>query len=81
VRVSICVSLTAAELITRAAEHAGTSEPLFIVGATLGHIGRLQKHFRGAHAETSEEAEAICAELDRIELPAHYRYARRARRS
>lgn len=80
-RVSITVSLSVAELITRAAEHVHASEPMFIVGATLAHIGRLQKCFRAIHADTPEEARAIRAELEKIKLPAQYHYPRRAKRS
>ena len=59
VRVSITVSLSVAELITRAAEHVGASEPMFIIGATLAHIGRLQRFFQAVHADSPEEARAI----------------------
>src|SRR5512138_91416 len=55
VRVSITVSLSVAELISRCAEHLGVSEPMFIIGATLGHVGRLQRFLRVSHAETPEE--------------------------
>jgi len=41
VRVSVTVSLSVAELISRAAEHVDASEPMFIIGATLAHVGRL----------------------------------------
>jgi hypothetical protein len=81
VRVSITVSLSVAELISRTAEHLGVSEPMFIIGATLGYVGRLQKFLRVIHAETPEEAQAIRGELERIELPRRYRYLRRANRS
>jgi uncharacterized protein DUF3943 len=47
VRVSITVSLPVAEIITRAAEHVHASEPMFIIGATLAHIGRLKACFKG----------------------------------
>jgi hypothetical protein len=80
VRVSITVSLSVAELITRAAEHVHASEPLFIVGATLAHIGRLQRCFRGIHADTPEEAREIRSELEKIKLPAQYQYPRRSKR-
>jgi uncharacterized protein (DUF1778 family) len=79
-RVSITVSLSVAELITRAAEHVHASEPLFIIGATLAHVGRLQKCFRAIHADTPEEARLIRAELERINLPTRYQYRRRAKR-
>ncbi len=81
VRVSITVSLSVAELITRAAEHVHASEPMFIIGATLAHIGRLQKFFRGIHADGPEEAQVILAELQKIKLPPQYQYGRRAKRA
>src|SRR5512140_3319691 len=80
VRVSITVSLSVAELISRAAEHVQASEPMFIIGATLGHVGRLQRFLKVIHAETPEEARAIRTELEEIELPRKYRYARGAGR-
>ncbi len=75
VRVSVTVSLSVAELISRAAEHVHASEVMFIVGATLAHIGRLQKFFRAVHADSPEEARVIKAALERIKLPAQYRYS------
>lgn len=42
---------------------------MFIVGATLAHIGRLQKWFRAVHADSPEEARAIKSALDTIKLP------------
>jgi uncharacterized protein (DUF1778 family) len=81
VRVSITVSLSVAELITRAAEHVHASEPMFIIGATLAHIGRLQRFFRAIHADGPAEAQAIRAELEKIKLPAQYQYSRRVKRS
>ncbi len=81
VRVSITVSLPVAEIITRAAEHVHASEPMFIVGATLAHIGRLKACFKAIHADTPEEARAIRAGLDKIKLPARYQYPRRSRRT
>jgi uncharacterized protein (DUF1778 family) len=81
VRVSITVSLSVAELITRAAEHVGASEPMFIIGATLAHIGRLQRFFQAAHADSPDEARAIRSALEGIKVPAQYQYAHRARRS
>lgn len=81
VRVSVTVSLAVAELITRAAEHVHASEPMFIIGSTLSHIGRLQKLFRGIHADSPEEALAIRADLEKIKLPLHYQYGRRAKKS
>jgi uncharacterized protein (DUF1778 family) len=79
VRVSVTVSLSVAELITRAAEHVHASEVMFIVGATLAHIGRLQKCFRVIHADSPEEARAIKAALDKIKLPIRYQYSLRGR--
>ncbi len=81
VRVSITVSLPVAEIITRAAEHVHASEPLFIIGATLAHVGRLKACFKAIHADSPEEARAIRAGLDRIKLPPRYQYARRPKRS
>jgi uncharacterized protein (DUF1778 family) len=81
VRVSITVSLSVAELITRAAEHVHASEPMFIIGATLAHIGRLQRFFRAIHADGPAEAQLIREELERIKLPPQYQYPRRAKRS
>jgi hypothetical protein len=75
------VSLSVAELITRAAEHVLATEPMFIVGATLAHIGRLQRFFQAAHADSPDEARAIRTALESIELPGQYQYAHRARRS
>ena len=81
VRVSITVSLPVAEIITRAAEHVHASEPMFIIGATLAHIGRLKACFKAIHAGTPEEARTIRAGLDRIKLPPRYQYPRRSTRS
>ena len=78
VRVSVTVSLSVAELITRAAEHVHASEVMFIVGATLAHIGRLQKFLRAVHADSPEEVRAIKSALDRIRLPVPYQYRHRA---
>jgi uncharacterized protein (DUF1778 family) len=80
VRVSITVSLPVAEIITRAAEHVHASEPMFIIGATLAHIGRLKACFKGIHAETPEEAREIRAGLDKIKLPPQYQYPPKAKR-
>ncbi|HET6436718.1 MAG TPA: hypothetical protein VFG59_01560 [Anaeromyxobacter sp.] len=74
VRVSVTVSLSVAEIITRAAEHVHASEPMFIVGATLAHVGRLQKCFQAIHADSPEEARAISSALGKIKLPPHYQY-------
>jgi uncharacterized protein (DUF1778 family) len=80
VRVSITVSLSVAEIITRAAEHVHASEPLFIVGATLAHIGRLKACFKVIHADTPEEALAIRAALEKIKLPPQYQYPGKGKR-
>ena len=80
VRVSITVSLSVAEIITRAAEHVHASEPMFIIGATLAHIGRLKACFKVIHADTPEEARAICAGLEKIKLPPQYQYPRKSKR-
>ncbi len=80
VRVSITVSLPVAEIITRAAEHVHASEPLFIIGATLAHVGRLKACFKAIHADSPEEARAIRAGLDRIKVPPQYQYPRRSKR-
>jgi len=80
VRVSITVSLPVAEVITRAAEHVHASEPMFIIGSTLAHVGRLKACFRAIHADTPEEARAICAALEKIRLPPQYQYPRRSKR-
>jgi uncharacterized protein (DUF1778 family) len=80
VRVSITVSLPVAEIITRAAEHVHASEPMFIIGATLAHVGRLKACFKAIHADTPEEARAITAALEKIKLPPRYQYPLRTRR-
>ena len=80
VRVSITVGLPVAEIITRAAEHVHASEPMFIVGATLALVGRLKACFKAIHADTPEEARAICAALEKIKLPSQYRYPPRSKR-
>ena len=81
VRVSITVSLSVAEIITRAAEHVHASEPMFIIGATLAHIGRLKACFKGIHADTPEEARELRGALEKIKLPPHYQYPRKQKRS
>ena len=83
-RVSVSVSVPLAELIGRAAELVGTSSPQFVLGATLGYIGRLQKCFEcrlnpsrqslRAFEREKEEVEAIRAALRDIKLPKQYRY-------
>ena len=74
VRVSISLRVTVAELMSIAAEHVSASETLFIVGATLAYVGRLQSCYRGTHAETPESARESRAALRKIRLPAQYRY-------
>jgi hypothetical protein len=74
VRTSISMSLALAELLERCAQHVHASEPHFIIGATLAYIGRLQVLFRGTKADTPEDAEGIRKELQKIKLPAQYRY-------
>ncbi len=82
VRVSISMRVTVAELMTRAAERVATSEPLFIIGATMAYIGRLQACYQGSHAASAEDARESRAALRRIRLPEQYRYpARTAGRS
>jgi len=78
--VSITVSIPVAEIITRAAEHVHASEPMFIIGATLAHVGRLKACLKAIHAETPAEARAICAALERIKLPPQYQYPRKSKR-
>ena len=80
VRVSITVSLPVAEIITRAAEHVHASEPMFIIGATLAHVGRLKACFKAIHSDTPEEARAIRAALEKIKLPPQYQYPPRPKR-
>ena len=53
---------------------------MFIIGATLAHVGRLKPCFKGIHADTPEEARAIRASLDKIKLPPQYQYPRRSKR-
>ncbi len=80
VRVSITVSLPVAEIITRAAAHVHASEPMFIIGATLAHIGRLKACFKAIPAETPEEARDIRAGLHKIRMPPQYQYPPRSKR-
>jgi hypothetical protein len=74
VRVSISMRVTVAELMSAAAEHVKASETLFIVGATLAYIGRLQSCYRGTHAASPADAREARAGLRKIKLPARYRY-------
>jgi hypothetical protein len=76
VRVSISMRVTVAELMSIAAEHVKASETLFIVGATLAYVGRLQSCYRGMHAASPEGAREARAALRKIRLPERYRYAR-----
>lgn len=77
VRVSISMRVTVAELMTRAAEHVGASEPLFIIGSAMAYIGRLQECYQGSHAATPQDARESRAALKRIRLPEQYRYPAR----
>jgi hypothetical protein len=74
VRLTITMSLTTLELVGRAAEHVGTSEPLFLIGSTLAYIGRLQKQFKGTHVDPPELAAEIRRRLGAIRLPLQYQY-------
>jgi hypothetical protein len=74
IRVSISMPATVAELMSAAASHVNASETLFIVGSTLAHIGRLQKHFRGVHAVSERDAREARSALQAIRLPPQYRY-------
>lgn len=74
VRISISMRVTVAELMSRAAEHVGASETLFIVGATLAYVGRLQACYRGAYAASEDDARAARAALRKVKLPPQYRY-------
>jgi hypothetical protein len=74
VRISISMRVTVAELMSIAAEHVDASETLFIVGAALAYVGRLQRCYRGMHAASPEEARDARAALRKIKLPERYRY-------
>jgi hypothetical protein len=74
VRVSISMRVTVAELMSIAAEHVKASETLFIVGATLAYVGRLQRCYQGTHAASPETARETRAALRKIRLPERYRY-------
>jgi hypothetical protein len=76
VRVSISMRVTVAELMSIAAEHVKASETLFIVGATLAYVGRLQSCYRGTHAASPEDAREARAALRKNRLPERYRYTR-----
>jgi hypothetical protein len=73
-RVSISMRVTVAELMSIAAEHVGASETLFIVGASLAYVGRLQSCYRGTHAVSPEDARETRAALRKIRLPERYRF-------
>ena len=74
VRISISMRVTVAELMVRAAELVAASETLFIVGATLAYVGRLQACYRGAYAASEEDARAARTALRKVKLPPQYRY-------
>ncbi|HTP25385.1 MAG TPA: hypothetical protein VMK12_06955 [Anaeromyxobacteraceae bacterium] len=74
-RVSISVSVPLMVLLKRAAQHVGTSEPLFAVGSTLAYVGRLQGLWRDAAMVKGTEETA--RRLRRIKLPPQYDYRRR----
>jgi uncharacterized protein (DUF1778 family) len=74
VRFSFNLSLTEAELVGRAAQLIHSSEPLFIIGATLAYVGRLQKCLQASYAGSPEEAAGIRKALERIKLPRQYQY-------
>ena len=74
VRVSISMRVTVAELMSRAAQHVDASETLFIVGATMAYVGRLQAWYEGTHAPSPESARESRAALRKIRLPEQYRY-------
>ena len=61
-----------------AAVHVGASETLFIVGATLVYVGRLQSCYRGTQLNSPEEAKEARDALRLIKLPAQFRYRKSA---
>lgn len=73
-RVSVSMRITVAELMSIAAEHVNASETLFIVGATLAYVGRLQSCYQGVQAASAEAAKETRAALRRLRLPERYRY-------
>ena len=78
VRVQMSISITLADLVTRAAEHVDVSRPHFIIGSTLAHIGRLQRCYQAlCLPETAHKR--ILADLRRIKLPPQYQYPPRRR--
>ena len=78
VRVNVSISITLAELVTRAAEYVNVSRPLFIIGSTLAHIGRLQRCFQALCLPESAH-KRILTDLRRIKLPPQYQYPPRRR--
>jgi hypothetical protein len=70
-RTSISLRVTVAEMMSIAAKHVNATEPLFIIGSTLAHIGRLQRFYRGLRTR-SGQASKVRAALQRIELPPRY---------
>jgi hypothetical protein len=76
VRISISLRVTVAELMSIAAVLVDASETLFIVGATLAYVGRLQSCYRGTQLNSPEEAKEARDALRRIKLPLQYRYRR-----
>jgi uncharacterized protein (DUF1778 family) len=78
VRVNVSISITLAELVTRAAEYVDVSRPHFIIGSTLAHIGRLQRCFQALCLPESAH-KRILTDLRRIKLPPHYQYPPRRR--
>ena len=80
VRISISMNVIAEELISKAARHVHTSDPLFIIGSTLAYVGRLQACYTGSERSTPEEAVEIKKRLQAIKLPAQYQYARKGQK-
>jgi hypothetical protein len=64
--------------MSTAAVLVGASETLFIVGATLAYVGRLQSCYWGTQLNSPEEAKEARDALRRIRLPQRYRYQRTA---
>ncbi len=79
-RISISMNVIAEELISKAARHVHTSDPLFIIGSTLAYIGRLQACYTGSERQTPEEAMEIKRKLQAIKLPAQYQYTRKGQK-
>jgi len=70
-RICVSVALAVAELVARAAQHIGTSEPQFLVGATMAYIGRLQA--RWVYATAEGRPVPVKGALQKIRLPSMYR--------